>query len=254
MMAYSTRNLFACVLFAFAGCDSSDPPADNDDGEAITHTSLFDCEAAMSCERLLLHIDEEPSSALECIVELIDNNGVGIFRELESLGGAAVDQTETFVLARGDGTGYVQARTRFCQDCDVETLPWELEEPQICSLSASEGSWHFSDCAPVEVACEDVYDTLAVDTQTCDANTCGDGEVCVVQPDQCVCNNESGEMEFVNGARGCEPALDCTDDEQRPNACYGETYCGQADAEPVYDEEGAILSCGGGPLDCFGPC
>jgi hypothetical protein len=120
--------------------DSGDEAATETETETETDTDatppaddLFACGLSSDCEEIVMHIDPEPATALECAGQIVTSGVPGLIYAVDTPG-PDIDETAYFVFALGDGTAIVQQRERHCDaDC-----PFEAAGPQrLCAVEVA---------------------------------------------------------------------------------------------------------------------
>jgi len=82
---------------------------------------------------------------------------------------------ERLIVLLGDGTALEESRGRACLDCDLNALPWELEEQSVCKIEVREDleadcSCEGEGCGPCMWAPFDgaLYDWEPVEERSCE--------------------------------------------------------------------------------------
>jgi len=114
-----------------SGDTEPDTGSSESDTEAMpSEDDLFACGLSSECEQIVMHLDPEPETALECAARIVTADMPGLIFALDTPG-PDIDETEYFVFSLGDGTAIVQTRERHCEfDC-----PFDAPGPQrLCQL------------------------------------------------------------------------------------------------------------------------
>lgn len=237
---------------------SGDAETEGSDTEGAGEIDLFACGIEPSCPTIYDHIEPEPAEAIACATELIAFRRPGVIIYNDSVG-PSPDETLTLSLVRNDGTAIIQKGTR--PICVADDCPFEdLGPVQVCTIHLNGSLWSTSDCEALpDYDCADAQADLAADappTVECGDSSCAPGQLCVEQTQQCVCDEETHEYDFVPGPTGCAsiPA-ECEglgSDEQY--GCLSTALCEPAALDETGFLSNGTLVCGSTDLDCFGEC